>query len=146
MTDLDIAIISAFIGFSGSAILMAVKDIYLQNKRTNKELRRKIIEKQLDCLYSPLYRFIKTGENLLGKKTISVGKPSDEKGDGRQKIFLDETIERYLYLASDDLHPLLVKIHGPGFYRIQEADAKKIIETIEKDYDSLRKEYFELGK
>ena len=145
MSDFETAIISAFIGFAGAALLMFVRDIYLYNKRTNKDQKRKIIEKQLDCLYSPLYRFVKSGEILLGKKTISVGKSTDEKGDGREKVFLDNIIERYLYLASDELQPLLVKIHSVGFYHVKEEDANKIVGIIERDYAKLRKDYFDIG-
>jgi hypothetical protein len=39
----------------------------------------------------------------------------------REKNFLDSTIERYLYLADDELMALSPRIHGVGYYQSENA-------------------------
>jgi len=106
-------------------------------------MRRKIIEKQLECLYSPLYRYLKSGEIFGQGKRMVVSRGSAEEGEGADKNFLDKLITKYSFLASEELHPLLFHLHGAGFYRMSDEQSKKIPELIETDYLALRKEYME---
>jgi len=149
MTDLTSTLTGAFLGFAGSALLMYVRDIYLHSKRTREQHRRAIIERQLEKLYSPLYRFIKSSELLVKHPTIAVTVSSEESKrgeEGRQKEFLDSIIENYLYLAEDDLMVLLPRLHGVAFWQKEnEETMTQLVKHVVSQYEKLRKEYFSFG-
>jgi hypothetical protein len=134
-------IIPALIGAAVTFILMYVREIYIYKRKFKREMQIALIEKRLEKLYSPLYRIIKTSEVRLGKPQIGYGKRSDEKGEARQKLYLDQLIEDYFYLASDELQPYLAEIHGSGFYH-PKMDPEKMVNLIIEEYSELRSEYF----
>ncbi|MEA2076279.1 MAG: hypothetical protein U9O85_11265 [Euryarchaeota archaeon] len=134
-------IIPALIGAVVTFFLMYVREIYLYKRKFKREMQIALIEKRLEKLYSPLYRIIKTSERRLGKPMIGFGRRSDEKGEARQKLYLDQLIEDYFYLASNELQPYLAEIHGSGFYH-PKMDPEKMINLIIKEYSELRNEYF----
>lgn len=127
-------VVSALIGVAGAFILMYVRDIYLYDKKFRREIRRDLVEKRLEKLYSPLYVNIKYSEVLLNKSIISYGKE-------REKTYLDQLVEQNFYLASEELQPFLAQLHGVGFYRIEEKDINKMVELITNEYNELRDEY-----
>jgi len=139
MNELATILISASIGFAGSALLMYIRDIYLYGKRTKEQHRRTIIERRLEKLYSPLYRNIKTSEFLFKQQTLS-----SVTTQGKQE--LDSIIDNGLYLAEDELMKLLPRIYGAGYY--QEANKEivgQIVKLITNSYERLRKDYFAFG-
>ena len=144
MSEWITVVVSALIGVAGAFILMYVRDIYLYDKKFRREIRRDLVEKRLEKLYSPLYRNIKSSEVLLNKSMISYGKGSKEEGDGREKTYLDQLVEQNFYLASEELQPFLAQLHGVGFYRIEDKDINnKMVELIINEYNELRDEYFD---
>lgn len=146
MDNLATVLISALVGFASSSFLMYIRDIYLHAKRIKEQYRRAIVEKQLENLYSPLYLFVKKAEFLLKKKTFTFEIPSKSGTEGRQKEFLDSIVEKYLYLAEDDLMALLPKSHGVGYYKEENKKTnEQVVDLIVSGYERLRKEYFALG-
>lgn len=147
MDDVSATLIGAFVGVASSFILTYVRDIYLHSKRTKEQEKRAIVQRRLEKLYSPLYRFVKSSEFILKKQTITFEIPSGkDDSESREKNFLDSTIEQYLYLADDDLMPLLPRIHGVGYYQKENAAINdQVVKLIISGYEKLRSEYFALG-
>ncbi|MCK5022884.1 MAG: hypothetical protein KAS04_01790 [Candidatus Aenigmarchaeota archaeon] len=135
-------VIGTIAGFVVAFILFWLRDIHLFRKREKRQLERELIKTRLEKLYTPLYMMIKSSEWLTGKKILGFSQPVGEKGDGKQKTYLDSTIQQNLHLASDELHELLPKVFGAGYFKTQkDADIKKLVNLIIKEYEELRKEY-----
>jgi len=117
-----------------------------QRMATEMEMSRKreLIEKRLSNLYAPLYFYILRSEQTEGKSDITWSKSIEELGEGKEKEFINEIIVKNSYLASEELQRLLVKIHGFGAYDIKDEDKEKLIILIKKDYEELKKEFFDL--
>jgi hypothetical protein len=147
LDDISATLIGAFVGVAGAFILTYVRDIYLYSRRTKAQERRAIVQRRLEKLYSPLYRFVKSSEFILKKQTITFSIPAGkDDSTSREKNFLDSTIERYLYLADDDLMALLPRIHGVGYYQKENAQInEQVVKLITSGYEKLRREYFALG-
>lgn len=134
-------------GVAGSFVLVYVRDMYLYTRRTKEQHQRALVQRRLEKLYSPLYRFVKTSEFLLKRPTISFDIPAGTQGDeSRERILLDSIIEKYLYLAEDDLMELLPRIHGVGYYQEENKGIEEqVVKLILDGYEKLRKEYFAFG-
>jgi hypothetical protein len=152
MSELTTAITSAVIGFAGAALLMYVRDIYLYSRRIAEQRHRAIVERQLEKLYSPLYRFIKTAEFLTGKAVLAFqGSPIQSGGasaitQSPDKKYLDYIIAHYLYLAEEELANLLPRIHGVGFFNpANQSLVQDASDLIVKHYQKLRGEFYSFG-
>jgi len=138
MDNLATVLVSASVGFAGSALLMYIRDIYLHARRIKEQHRHIIIERQLENLYSPLYLFVKSTEFLFKERTIKLSE--------KEKVIFDSIIERYLYLAEDSLMVLLPRIHGIGYDQKENKEINdQVVELILRGYEKLRREYFASG-
>lgn len=137
MGDTTSSIVAAFIGLAGAFILVYIRDIYLDKMKFHRQIQRSIIEKQLENLYSPLSENIKSNELQFGQKDLKWSNDAE-------KQELDQIINKNFHLASNDLQPLLARIYRSGAYNVSVEDKNKLIDTITKEFEQLRKEYFKI--
>jgi hypothetical protein len=139
---LSVAVLGALVGVAGSFVLTYVRDIYLHSKRAREQRRLAIVERQLEKVYSPLYRFIETFQALTGQRALGI-QGSFFAAQSPDKILFDSIIANYLYLADPDLAGILPRLHGVGFYQPQNQQAiTDVVTLITNGYERLRKEYF----
>jgi len=135
-------IVGTIAGFVIAFILFWLRDIHLYKRRHKRQLERELIKTKLEKLYTPLYILIKSSEWVVGKRMLAITQPVGEKGVSKQKSFLDDIIQRNLHLASDELHELLPRVLGAGYFKTQkDDDVKKLVDLIIEEYEELRKEY-----
>ena len=138
---IDPIVISAIVGAVVGALLSFRLMWFLYDKNFKREKERELLEKRLEKLYSPLYSNIEIIEAAVGESKIGFKKSSKEEGEGRMKIFLDQLIEQNLHLASEELRQLLVKMHGAGFYKLNEDEVKEITGLIKNEFKELQDKY-----
>lgn len=142
--QLILAFVPSVLTLMGAIVIFGIRDIWMKNEDIKRRNKRDIIEKKLTYLYAPLYANMKLAEKNLGKKSFVAMKPASEQGAGRIKTFIDETIEKYLWLASSRLQPYLVKVHGAGFYHMKPEEADEMLKILEEDYERLRSDFLSL--
>ena len=128
-------VVSAVIGAITGAIASFILMYYLYDKNFKREKRRELVERRLEKLYSPVYTFTKRLKEEDGLAITS------------DRMRIVELIERYCYLASEELKPFLTLMLSYALYdydMMREAPEKteKMFELIKKEYNELRDEYF----
>jgi len=141
--DVGTIIVSAFVSFAISIILLWLRDIFVFKGQIEYKNKKELVEKRLMYIYSPLYFNILSNEQQSGQSTISWSSHAGETGEGKEKESLDRIMENYSHLASPELQKLLAKMHKAGAYRIGKEDGEKMVELIKKEYEELRKELFD---
>jgi len=142
MEDWILVILSAVIGLAGGFVLLVVRDILLYNEKLREKRKRYLIENRLEKLYSPLYMRIKASEIIFGKRGLIYGKSSGEKGEGKEREEIKKVIHDGIYLASEELQPLLAELYFKPVVGSEKTG--KITELIVKEYEELRKQYFKI--
>jgi len=141
LSSVTTLLLSLFGGVLGAAFLFYIRDVWLYSKRTKAQLRRAVVQRKLEKLYSPLFMLVKYQDFIITDNTT---KPNLTYISEENKKELDSIIMNYAYLGDDELMRLLPQALGVGFYDERNREVSQhMARLIMSGYEKLRNEYLE---